>query len=118
MRLKELLQKATWITEAPRGMLIHHYELDHGGQVKGCTFIPPTSQNLGQIERNLHDFIQDHIDKPIDFLKTESEKIARSYDPCISCAVHLVVSEGTGRRNHHMETKMTLLKLNAMDSTK
>ena len=82
--------EATWITEAPRGMLIHRYELDNGGYVKSCTLIPPTSQNLAQMERDLHDFIQSHINKPADFLKKESEKIVRSYDPCISCSVHLV----------------------------
>lgn len=86
--------EATWITEAPRGILIHRYELDHEGYVKECTLIPPTSQNLAQMEKDLHDFIQNHIGKPVEFLKKESEKIARSYDPCISCSVHLVVLEG------------------------
>jgi coenzyme F420-reducing hydrogenase alpha subunit len=82
--------EATWITEAPRGILIHRYELDSGGYVKSCQLIPPTSQNLAQMERDLHDFLQNNINKPADFLKKESEKIVRSYDPCISCAVHLV----------------------------
>ncbi len=83
--------EAVWITEAPRGMLIHRYELDEEGAVKNCALIPPTSQNLGQLERDLRDFIESHIDLPVDFLKKESEKIVRSYDPCISCSVHLVV---------------------------
>jgi sulfhydrogenase subunit alpha len=86
--------EATWITEAPRGMLIHRYALDHEGYVKDCTLIPPTSQNLAQVERDLRYFIQSHIDKPVEFLKKESEKIVRSYDPCISCSVHVVVLEG------------------------
>lgn len=86
--------EAAWITEAPRGMLIHWYELDDSGYVKNCTLIPPTSQNLGQIERDLRDFIQSHIDKPVNFIKNESEKIVRGYDPCISCSVHLVVLDG------------------------
>ena len=38
-------------------------------------------------------FIRSHLDKPVDFLRKESEKIVRSYDPCISCSVHLVVRE-------------------------
>lgn len=92
--------EATWITEAPRGILIHRYGLDHEGYVKDCTLIPPTSQNLAQMEIDLHDFIQIHIDKSVDFLKKESEKIVRSYDPCISCSVHLVVLEG----NKHVKT--------------
>jgi len=87
--------EATWITEAPRGMLIHRYELDHEGCVKNCTLIPPTSQNLAQLEIDLRDFIQNHIGKPLDFLKKESEKIVRSYDPCISCSVHFVFIKET-----------------------
>jgi coenzyme F420-reducing hydrogenase alpha subunit len=83
--------EATWITEAPRGILIHRYALDHEGHVKDCTLIPPTSQNLAQMELDLRDFIQNHIGKPVEFLKKESEKIVRSYDPCISCSVHVVV---------------------------
>jgi len=86
--------EAAWITEAPRGMLIHRYELDDAGYVKHCTLIPPTSQNLAQMEIDLRDFIQNHISKPVEFLKKESEKIVRSYDPCISCSVHLVVLDG------------------------
>lgn len=92
--------EATWITEAPRGMLIHRYELDERGHVEACTIIPPTSQNLWQMERDLHDFVQSHIGKPVDFLKKESEKIVRSYDPCISCSVHVVILEETkGKTN-------------------
>ena len=86
--------EATWITEAPRGMLIHRYALDHEGYVKDCTLIPPTSQNLSLMERDLRDFIQSRTDKPVEFLKKECEKIVRSYDPCISCSVHLVHLEG------------------------
>jgi coenzyme F420-reducing hydrogenase alpha subunit len=86
--------EATWITEAPRGILIHRYELDNAGYLKNCTLIPPTSQNLAQMETELRDFIQNHIGKSVEFLKKESEKIVRSYDPCISCSVHLVVLDG------------------------
>ncbi len=83
--------EAVWITEAPRGMLIHRYEINEEGYVKNCTIIPPTSQNLRHIERDIYHFIECNIDKPMEFLKREAEKIIRSYDPCISCSVHLVV---------------------------
>ncbi|MFZ5998656.1 MAG: Ni/Fe hydrogenase subunit alpha [Nitrospirota bacterium] len=82
---------ATWITEAPRGMLIHRYELDDNGYVKACTLIPPTSQNLGHMEKDIHAFLQKNLEKPADYLKRECEKIIRSYDPCISCSVHVLV---------------------------
>jgi coenzyme F420-reducing hydrogenase alpha subunit len=80
--------EAVWITEAPRGILIHRYELDDAGHVKSCTIIPPTSQNLGHMEADIYRFLQNNTDKSEDFIKKESEKIIRSYDPCISCSVH------------------------------
>jgi coenzyme F420-reducing hydrogenase alpha subunit len=85
--------EAVWITEAPRGILIHRYELDDAGHVKSCTIIPPTSQNFGHMERDIYHFLQNNADKPKDFIKKESEKIIRSYDPCISCSVHVVKIE-------------------------
>lgn len=82
--------KAVWITEAPRGMLIHRYETDENGNIKSCRIVPPTSQNLLHIERSIYQFVQANLDRPADYLKTECEKIIRSYDPCISCATHIV----------------------------
>lgn len=82
--------EAVWITEAPRGMLIHRYETDAHGNIKSCRIVPPTSQNLLHIERSIYQFVQANLDRPADYLKMECEKIIRSYDPCISCATHIV----------------------------
>lgn len=84
--------EAIWITEAPRGMLIHRYEIDEGGHVKSCTIVPPTSQNLGHIESDIFHFLKNNLDKSAEIIKKESEKIIRSYDPCISCSVHVTYS--------------------------
>jgi coenzyme F420-reducing hydrogenase alpha subunit len=81
---------AVWATEAPRGTLIHRYELDERGYVKGCSILPPTSQNLCQMEKDIYRFVEANIDKPSDFIRKEAEKIMRAYDPCISCSVHVV----------------------------
>lgn len=81
----------TWITEAPRGILIHNYEFDRYGKVIQSQIIPPTSQNLAHIEKSLAHFLNLHINKPVDYLTKECEHIIRSYDPCISCSVHLTV---------------------------
>ncbi len=87
---------AAWITEAPRGMLIHRYELDDRGYVKGAAIIPPTSQNLAHIEKAIHDFAATHAGSRPDYLRRETEKIIRSYDPCISCSVHTIVIDRRG----------------------
>jgi sulfhydrogenase subunit alpha len=81
---------ATWATEAPRGILIHRYELDKRGYVKGALIIPPTSQNLAHMEKMVRDFAGTHIGIRPDHLRKEAEKIIRSYDPCISCSVHMM----------------------------
>ena len=82
---------AAWATEAPRGVLFHWYELDEQGSVKKCTIIPPTVQNLSHMERDIHHFIEAHPDRSADYLRKETEKLIRGYDPCISCSVHVVM---------------------------
>lgn len=82
---------AVWATEAPRGILLHRYKLDERGYVKGATIIPPTSQNLAYIERDIRDFAERNITREPDYLKKETEKTIRNYDPCISCSVHAVI---------------------------
>lgn len=81
---------AVWATEAPRGMLIHRYELDEKGSVKEATIIPPTSQNLAHMEREIRISSERHVDKDSQFIRRKTEKLIRSYDPCISCSVHAV----------------------------
>ncbi len=80
----------TWITEAPRGMLIHRYSIDEDGNVIECRLIPPTSQNLSHIEYTLHNFVNRNNQRSANILRKDCERLIRSYDPCISCSVHLV----------------------------
>lgn len=82
--------EASWITEAPRGSLYHRYTMDKEGYVRGCNIIPPTSQNIKQIEEDLHRFLSMNINKPIGVLQRRCEMIIRSYDPCISCSTHFL----------------------------
>jgi sulfhydrogenase subunit alpha len=84
---------AAWATEAPRGVLIHRYELDDRGHVKAATIIPPTAQNFAHMEKDIRAFAASHIGSPNEFLRKETEKIVRSYDPCISCSTHTVTIE-------------------------
>jgi coenzyme F420-reducing hydrogenase alpha subunit len=78
----------TAAVEAPRGLLVHHYVVDEWGTVVAADIVTPTSINqrvmAAQIMADLVDE-QDH-----QRLMTVAERIVRAYDPCISCAVHLV----------------------------
>lgn len=81
---------ATWITEAPRGILIHKYELDDKGRIINCRIIPPTSQNLAMIEQDIRNLVISKMDIDKSLLKRAVASLIRSYDPCISCSVHLL----------------------------
>ena len=78
-------------TEAPRGLLWHHYEFDAAGQVRQAVIVPPTSQNQGRIEQDLRSSLREFgLDRPADELRRHAETVIRNYDPCISCATHFL----------------------------
>ncbi|KTD60634.1 coenzyme F420-reducing hydrogenase, alpha subunit [Legionella sainthelensi] len=78
-------------TEAPRGTLWQHFQLDTQGHVKNARIVPPTSQNQARIEDDLRISLnQFGLDKDEDLLRSYSEMIIRNYDPCISCSTHFL----------------------------
>ena len=52
--------------------------------------ITPTAINLENMEKDIRAAAEMAIDDPEEDLKLKLEKVARAYDPCISCSVHLV----------------------------
>jgi sulfhydrogenase subunit alpha len=77
-------------TEAPRGMLYHHYELDDDGTILAAKIVPPTSQNQLAIEEDLRAVVERHTDLPDEQLRLRCEQAIRNHDPCISCATHFL----------------------------
>lgn len=77
-------------TEAPRGILYHRYNLDDKGKILDAKIVPPTSQNQKRIERDLWDFVPEHIELDNEKLTWQCEQLIRNYDPCISCATHFL----------------------------
>ncbi len=83
----------TGVVEAPRGTLIHHYEVKDG-KIEAADFITPTAMFLDDVEA----FIRtggEHLlaKKQLDNMELQFEMIVRAYDPCISCSAHLVEVE-------------------------
>jgi sulfhydrogenase subunit alpha len=81
--------------EVPRGTLFHEYEIDDDGSVVSANVITPTAQNLANTERDLRQAAESLLsddDAPVDDaqLRFSLEMVARAYDPCISCSVHVV----------------------------
>lgn len=81
----------TGAVEAPRGTLYHHYEIK-GGLIDVADIITPTAQNLDDIEKHMKLTAERMLaeDKSDDEVRLGLEMVARAYDPCISCATHLV----------------------------
>jgi len=78
------------ITEAPRGMLYHFYELNSNGYVVNANIIPPTSQNLAAMEEDLAHIAPILSEMDYDKAQWLAEQTIRNYDPCISCSVHMI----------------------------
>jgi len=85
--------------EVPRGTLFHEYEIDGDGLVTRANVITPTAQNLANTERDLRQAVEHLLkaDAGIDDgrLKLSLEMVARAYDPCISCSVHVTRLDGS-----------------------
>ena len=79
-----------WCTEAPRGLLYHHYTIDDDGIIKDARLIPPTSQNQKVIEDDLFHFVSKNLDLSDEELTWKCEQVVRNYDPCISCSCHFL----------------------------
>lgn len=82
--------KGTGIVEAPRGLLIHHYEIADG-LVAHADIITPTAQNAEDIERYCYLAAQKLLDEgKEDQIRDAMEKVVRAFDPCVSCSAHMV----------------------------
>lgn len=78
------------VTEAPRGLIFHRYQVSSAGLIEFAKIVPPTSQNQAQIEADLRQLLPAIVHKPDDAIAIECEQLIRSYDPCISCSTHFL----------------------------
>lgn len=76
--------------EAPRGVLIHDYEVDQNAIVTRANLLVATQQNLIAINDTISLSAQKYMDKPDADLLNAIEFGIRCYDPCLSCATHRV----------------------------
>ena len=79
------------VVEAPRGVLIHHYKTDSKGYIRRANLIVATGHNIPALEESIMDTARKFIPK-VDRERALwiLEKVVRAYDPCISCATHMV----------------------------
>lgn len=77
------------VCEAPRGTLYHHYVVRNGVIVKANCVIP-SGQNLANIEEDMRILGPQIWGSSREEIVLMLEMLVRAYDPCISCATHMV----------------------------
>jgi sulfhydrogenase subunit alpha len=94
-RIKPKITKAgvgVSISEAPRGLLAYTLGVDRSGKVTSADIITPTAMFLPLMEADLKRAAQGFLDqgmKDTSEIGRKLETIVRSYDPCVSCSVHV-----------------------------
>ncbi|MFN3226337.1 MAG: Ni/Fe hydrogenase subunit alpha [Hyphomicrobiales bacterium] len=84
-------QEGVGVIEAPRGNLIHHYQVDENDQVTYCNLIVSTTHNNEGMNRAVKDVAVSHLtgqDTITEGMLNHIEVAIRAYDPCLSCATH------------------------------
>jgi len=90
----EITKAATGVcvTEAPRGLLAYTLKIGKNGVIRAANIITPTAMYLPMMEADLRRMVEGLLEQGITDSKTIAQKletVVRSYDPCVSCSVHV-----------------------------
>ncbi len=80
------------VIEAPRGVLIHHYQIDDDGLVTKANLIVSTTHNNTAMNESIRQVAAEYLDgrQLTEPLLNRIEIAIRAYDPCLSCATHAI----------------------------
>jgi NAD-reducing hydrogenase large subunit len=78
------------VTEAPRGTLIHDYQIDDDGRITSVNLIVATGHNHLAMNRSVLQIAKHYVKGPdvTEPMLNRVEAVIRCYDPCLSCASH------------------------------
>lgn len=95
-------RRGVGVIEAPRGTLIHDYTVNGSGVIERCNLIVATCQNNYAMDRSVEEVARKEISggRLTEQGANRIETVIRAYDPCLSCATHLLEAgtAGIGRR--------------------
>lgn len=72
------------------GTLYHAYTIDENGTVTAADMITPSVQNSGRIELDIREVVACATNLEDPGLQSGLETLVRAYDPCNTCATHMV----------------------------
>lgn len=94
--LKPVAGKGAGAVECPRGTLYHYYEIDNDHSIVKADMITPSAQNTARIELDIKEAVAaNEIDEA---LMPNLETLVRAYDPCNTCATHMVSVNSRSRK--------------------
>jgi coenzyme F420-reducing hydrogenase alpha subunit len=81
---------ATGAVECPRGTLYHRYTLDGRGIILSADMVTPSAQNTRRIEMDITRIVEELHPSKNSQVQQVLETLVRAYDPCNTCATHMV----------------------------
>ncbi len=93
VRRGERRREGVGVIEAPRGTLLHHYEVDEHDAIRRCNLIVSTTHNNEAMNRAVREVAVQRLTGAVEITEgmlNEIEVAIRAYDPCLSCATHAV----------------------------
>lgn len=91
------------VSEAPRGTLMHHYQIDGNGLITHANLIIATGHNNLAMNRSVKQVAQHFIhggETITEGMLNRVEAVIRTFDPCLSCSTHAV-----GQMPLHIEVR-------------
>ncbi|MBN2556441.1 MAG: Ni/Fe hydrogenase subunit alpha [Anaerolineales bacterium] len=84
------VESGVGVSEAPRGTLIHHYEVDQHGLMTGANLVVSTTHNNLAMNRGVLQTARRYVDgaKLSEGMLNRVEAVIRAFDPCLSCSTH------------------------------
>ena len=78
------------VAEAPRGTLIHHYQIDADGLITAVNLIIATGHNALAMNRGVLQVAQHFVDgnQLREGMLNRVEAVIRAFDPCLACSTH------------------------------
>ncbi len=87
--------EAVGVSEAPRGTLFHHYQVNDDGLITRVNLLIATGQNNLAMNRTIAQIAREFIPEPVaagaeipEPLLNRVEAGIRCFDPCLSCSTH------------------------------
>jgi NAD-reducing hydrogenase large subunit len=84
--------EAIGVSEAPRGTLFHHYQVDENGLIQKVNLIIATGQNNLAMNKTVAQIAKHYIhgNEIPEGMLNRVEAGIRAFDPCLSCSTHAV----------------------------